>query len=124
MVQPRIIPVFQISSSKSVCISSDNHITHTSISGIPHDKENKDFLKYDFVFFKHSLKCTNKIVCETQMPPIIADSKYGQGQEEKNIYTSTIIFSQDTCHVQYERSNFYYFVMNMKKVSYQQRNQG
>ena len=36
-----------------------------------------------------------RCVCATQMPPIMANSKYGQGQKDKYLDTNPKIFSQE-----------------------------
>ena len=51
-----------------------------------------------------------RFVCETQMLPILANSKYGQGHKDKYLDTSTLYKDLVTrnAHVQYESSKFYY----------------
>ena len=48
-----------------------------------------------------------RCVCETQMFPIMANSKNGQGHMDKYLNNST-----KNDHVQYESSNIYHFIMN------------
>ena len=59
-----------------------------------------------------------RCVCETQMPPIMANSKDGQGHKDKYLDTSRMIVSRNA-HVQYESSNIYYLEVmtnvNLKK---------
>ena len=45
----------------------------------------------------------------TQMPPIMANSDYGQDHKDKYFYTSKKILSQEMDHVQYGNSNILFF---------------
>ena len=52
-----------------------------------------------------------RCVCETQMTPILTNSKYGKGHKDKYLDTSTKKRHKND-QVQYESSNIYHFVMN------------
>ena len=47
-------------------------------------------------------------VCETQMPLIMANSKYGQDHKDKYLDTKDLV--SRNAHVQYESCSLYYFV--------------
>ena len=49
-----------------------------------------------------------RCVCETQMPPIMANFKDGQGHKDKYLHTSRKFLSHKNAHVQYETSKIYY----------------
>ena len=49
-----------------------------------------------------------RCVCETQMPPIMANFKDGQGHKDKYFDTSRKSLSQTNTYVQYKTSNIYY----------------
>ena len=49
-----------------------------------------------------------RCVCETQMPPIMANSKDGQGHNDKYLDTSRKILSQEMLMCNMKSSNIYY----------------
>ena len=59
--------------------------------------------------FNYTYKPINstRCVCETQMPPIMVNSKDGLGHKDKYLDTCTSLVTRNA-HVQYKSSNIYY----------------
>ena len=83
--------------------------------------ENKSKRPFSFLLLVYSKKHYTRCVCETQMLPIMANSKDGQGHKNKYLDTCTSRknLSQENAHVQYESFNIYYLEVmtnvNLKK---------
>ena len=65
-----------------------------------------------------SIIILTRCVCETQMPPIMANSKDGQGHKDKYLDTSRIIVSEEMlmCNMKALDSTHYLKVINKVKV--------